>query len=179
MLVVKNDFESMAKTCICDLCSRICDDGNYMTLTGWWGKYEFSKNPKSGESRYDTKIVSKVPPIEIDICQFCIERKLASLISFQPQISIWEKRDRDYEEWKKTYPDKAFKGLLKTYPGGIQSIICDLCGSDCFDKYVNLKSSTKNPDRTAQGADICEQCYENQLKSLIGIMGAKLSQSAK
>lgn len=153
----------MASQIICDICQNVCQTDRYFQLTGWWGKGYLFPSSRRQKDAWRLELQAQAETLNADVCADCMENRL-NITSFYPE----EKRDVQLEKLRQKNPDLSGLKLLRKALGSVvEGIACDLCGSQCIDRFLQIKSSWLNADRASSTADLCESCVSDRLAPIV------------
>lgn len=153
----------MAHLILCDICKQPCHNSEAIELEGWYGKKLTYKGNRRKDDCYVAVLLSDREGLRADICTHCMQSQFANvtLHAVLTQKQMYEQRRRDYPH------ESGLKSLRLTAGYSVESVTCDNCQSNCYEKHLRFKANWLADDGSELTAEFCEPCTEAKLKPIV------------
>ncbi|MCU0532394.1 MAG: hypothetical protein MUD14_00580 [Hydrococcus sp. Prado102] len=147
----------------CDCCGRSIKDNNFLKASGWWGKKDEQRQNRLGQPVYSTKWLDDVEELQADICRNCFETRFSTLNALTVKIT----REELIRQRQEKYTNESmFRTLMKTVPGGIKSVTCEICGADCWENHLQLETAWITERGQTLEAQVCPGCFRSRFSNV-------------
>jgi hypothetical protein len=164
----------MSRAVICDVCSKVCQDESYFSLSGWQGKGVHYPAKKRKDEAWAIEQRQDIDGLAADICSDCLEQRL-NIVS----LNRVKTRETLRKEIQAQNPHMSPLALLRQVVGiSSTSVVCDRCQSECMDKHLLIKSGWITEQGEELMAELCEPCVRADLMGVVQFQKLSAKQQA-